>query len=105
MNGKYSRGTLLNVDTEQVTNALGDVPVFGAAYPSVFVIDQREKIGWRFVSEADELRLTGATVLERAVGPVIDQKRRRELEEGGGVTATSSNSAIGLGNHLSLGIE
>ncbi len=105
VNGKYAQGTLLDVKTEQVTNALGDVPVFGVAYPSVFVMDPYGKVVWRFVSEADELRLTGAAILERSVGTVADAQRHGVWNEQAAVTAVASNAAVGLGNRLWIGVE
>jgi hypothetical protein len=104
-NRKYSKGTLLDVTTEQITNALGDVPVFGAAYPSVFVIDTNGKIAWRFVSEADELRLTGTAILEHSISAPVNESHQIIANERVGIVATASDTAVGLGNRTVIGIE
>jgi peroxiredoxin len=104
-NRRYPKGTLLDVNSEQITNALGDVPVYGAAYPSVFVIDKKGQISWRFVSEADELRLTGAAILERSIGVSADASRASSPHGRVEVVVTASNTEAGLGNRLRLGLE
>jgi hypothetical protein len=104
-NRRYPKGTLLDVTSEQITNALGDVPVYGVAYPSVFVIDARGKLVWRFVSESDELRLTGTAILERSVGVPAGASRRSLPSGRVQVVLTASNTELRLGNRLSLGLE
>jgi len=104
-NRRYARGTLLDIKTEQITDSPGDVPVYGVAYPSVFVIDRRGKLLWRMVSETDELRVTGATILERSIG-VIAGESRRSLQNGRiQIAVTASNTEAGLGNRLLIGLE
>jgi peroxiredoxin len=104
-NRRYTKGTLLDVDAEQITNALGDVPVYGVAYPSVFVIDPKGKIIWRFVSETDELRLTGAAILERSIGAMADASRLSLPAGRVQLVVTASDTEAGLGNRLWLGLE
>jgi hypothetical protein len=104
-NQRYTKGTLLDVNSEQITNAPGDVPVYGVAYPSVFVIDPKGRLLWRFVSEADELRLTGTAILERSVGVIAAGSRQPLTNARIQVTATASNTSAGLGNRLSIGLE
>jgi AhpC/TSA family/Disulphide bond corrector protein DsbC len=104
-NRRYARGTLLDINTEQITDSPGDVPVYGVAYPSVFVIDKRGKLLWRFVSETDELRLTGTAILARSIG-VIAGESRHSLQNGRiQITTTASNTEAGLGNRLLIGLE
>lgn len=104
-NRRYARGALLDVNTEQITDSPGDVPVYGLAYPSVFVIDGRGKLLWRIVSETDELRLTGAAILERSIGVIADQSRN-SLQNGRiQIAITASNTEAGLGNRLLIGLE
>lgn len=104
-NRRYGAGALLDLNTEQITDAPGDVPVQGVAYPSVFVIDAAGIVRWRFVSEADELRLTGAAILQRSVG--AGARTARPIKENGHVRVlvTASNSEVGLGNRLRIGVE
>jgi peroxiredoxin len=104
-NRRYPKGTLLDVTSEQITNALGDVPVYGVAYPSVFVIDPRGKLVWRFVSETDELRLTGTAILERSIGATVDASRLSLPAGRVQVVLTASDTDAGLGNRLWLGLE
>lgn len=104
-NRRYAAGTLLDIGTEQMSQSPGDVPVYGVAYPSVFVIGPKGTLRWRFVSETDELRLTGTSILERSIG-VIAAPNRRTLQNGRvQVAVTASNTEAGLGNRLRLGLE
>lgn len=104
-NRRYVKGTLLDVNSEQITDAPGDVPVYGVAYPSVFVIDPKGRILWRFVSEADELRLTGTAILERSVGVIADGNRRTLTNGRVQLVVTANNTEAGLGNRLRIGVE
>jgi peroxiredoxin len=104
-NRRYPKGTLLDVNSEQITNSLGDVPVYGVAYPSVFVIDPKGKIVWRFVSETDELRLTGAAILERSIGAISSANRLSVTKGRLEVVVTASNTEAVLGNRLWLSVE
>jgi hypothetical protein len=104
-NRRFRVGTLLDIDTEQITDSPGDIPVYGVAFPSVFVIGPNGRVRWRFVSETDELRLTGAAILERSIGVIADGSRR-PLQNGRiQVTVTASNTDAGLGNRLRIGVE
>jgi hypothetical protein len=104
-NRRYARGTLLDLNTEQITQSPGDVPVYGVAYPSVFVIDGKGKLLWRMVSEADELRLTGAAILARSIGVIADESRH-SLQNGRiQIATTASNTEAGLGNRLLIDLE
>lgn len=104
-NQRYPKGTLLDIDSERITDSLGDVPVYGVAYPSVFIISPKGVILWRFVSEADELRLTAASILERSMEMIVDGSRRSVSNGRVQVTVTASNTEIGLGNRLLIGVE
>jgi peroxiredoxin len=105
-NRQYRKGTMIDVKTETVTYSWGDVPVYGISYPAVFILDPDGKVQWRFVSEADELRLTGAAILERSM-PSVALHNRRLLDTRGQIqiSTTSSNLAAGLGNRLIIGLE
>ena len=104
-NRRYAKGALLDINTEQITDLPGDVPVYGVAYPSVFVIDGTGKLLWRYVSETDELRLTGATILARSIGVIVDQSRH-SLQNGRiQINTVASNTQAGLGNRLLVGLE
>ncbi len=104
-NRRYPKGTLLDIDSERVTGSPGDVPVYGVAYPSVFVIGPKGAVLWRFVSEADELRLTGAAILQRSVGGIVDGSRRLLPNGRVQVTVVATNAEIGLGTRLNIGLE
>jgi len=104
-NRRYAAGTLLDINTEQITESPGDIPVYGVAYPSVFVIGPNGALRWRFVSESDELRLTGTAILERSVGAIADESRRLLQNGRVQVAATASNTEAGLGNRLRIGVE
>ncbi len=104
-NRRYAKGTLLDIDSEQITDSPGDIPVYGAAYPSVFVIDPNGKLLWRFVSETDELRLTGTAILERSIGAIAGESRRAMPGGRVQVSVTASNTDAALGNRLSIGLE
>lgn len=105
-NREYRKGTQLDVDQEKVYfDGVGRTPVYGLAYPSVFVLGPDGKVIWRFVSETSELRLTGAAILERAVGVPVDQSRVLLPPGRVQVSVTSSNTTVGLGNELFLGVE
>jgi peroxiredoxin len=104
-NRRYTKGALLDINTEQITDSPGDVPVHGVAYPSVFVIDGSGKLLWRFVSEADELRLTGATILARSLGAIAGESRHASQNGHIQITTTASNTEAGLGNRLLIGLE
>jgi hypothetical protein len=103
---QYRKGMQLDVDTERVyNNSLGYVPVFGLSDPAVFVLTRDHLVKWRFVSEGPELRLTGAAILEESVSGVADELRTPVISSHVQVTATASNSSIGLGNRIHIGVE
>jgi hypothetical protein len=104
-NRRYAPGTLLDIDTERITDSPGDVPVYGVAYPSVFVIGAKGTVLWRFVSETDELRLTGTAILERSIGAAPEVSRRPAQNGRVQATVTASNTEAGLGNRLWIGLE
>jgi hypothetical protein len=104
-NRRYALGTLLDLNTEQLTETPGDVPVYGVAYPSVFVIGPKGTLDWRFVSETDKLRLTGAAILERSVGAIANVNRRTLQNGRVQVAVNASNTDAGLGNRLRIGLE
>ncbi|HXN50161.1 MAG TPA: redoxin domain-containing protein [Bryobacteraceae bacterium] len=96
---RYRKGTQIDVDSS------GEVPVYGLADPSVFVLDPDGTVRWRFVSEHEELRLTAGSILQRAVGQLADQVRT-PLEAGKiHVETTASDTAASLGSRLTIGVE
>lgn len=106
VNREFRKGMQVDVQTEKVyLSSLGNVPVYGLAYPAVFVIGPDRKVAWRFVSESAELRLTGSAILERAVGVNIDAYRSAAQGNAVKVSATATTTAAGLGNRLTVGVE
>ena len=105
-NRKFRKGMQVDVETEKVyLSSIGNVPVYGLAYPAVFVIDSNKKIAWRFVSESAELRLTGSAILERAVGANIYAYRSAPQSGAVKVAATATTTAAALGSRLTVGVE
>ena len=103
---RYRKGMELDVDKEQVYfNSVGRVPVFGLSYPGVFVLARDGRVKWRFVSEGPELRLTGAAILEEAVGGIADQSRTSVSSRNIGVAATATNTSVGLGTRIRIAVE
>jgi hypothetical protein len=103
---RYRKGMQLDVDKEQVyVSSFRYVPVFGLSYPAVFVLARDHRVQWRFVSEGSELRLTGAAILEEAVGGIADENRTPVPSGNIHVTATATNTSVGLGNRLRIAIE
>jgi AhpC/TSA family/Disulphide bond corrector protein DsbC len=103
---RYRKGMELDVDKEQLyAYSSGYVPVFGLSYPAVFVLARDHRVKWRFVSEGSELRLTGAAILEEAVGGIADQSRTPVPSRNIQVTATATNTSVGLGNRIRIAIE
>ena len=96
---RYRKGTQIDVDSS------GEVPVYGLADPSVFVLSPDGTVRWRFVSEHEELRLTAGSILQRAVGQFVDQTRTPL--DGGRIAleATASDTAASLGSRLTVGVE
>jgi peroxiredoxin len=105
-NREFRKGMQVDVQTEKVyLSSLGNVPVYGLAYPAVFVIAPNRKILWRFVSEGAELRLTGGAILERSVGANIDAYRGAPQRGAVKVSATASTTAAALGNRLMVAVD
>jgi AhpC/TSA family/Disulphide bond corrector protein DsbC len=103
---RYRKGMELDVDKEQLyAYSSGYVPIFGLSYPAVFVLARDHRVKWRFVSEGSELRLTGAAILEEAVGGIADQSRTPVPSRNIQVTATATNTSVGLGNRIRIAIE
>ncbi len=103
---QYGKGMGLDVDTKKVyPDSFGKVPVYGISYPAVFVLGRDARVKWRFVSEGVELRLTGAAILEEAVGGIADESRTPVVSRNIQVTATATNTAVGLGNRIRIAIE
>ena len=71
----------------------------------MFVLDARGKVLWRFVSETDELRLTGAAILERSIGAIAGENRHSSQNGRIQITTTASNTEAGLGNRLLIALE
>jgi peroxiredoxin len=96
---KYRKGAEIDVDSS------GFVPVYGLPYSAVFVLRPDGTVRWRFVSEHEELRLTGSSILERSVGATVNESRL-PLEVGKlHVDAVASNTSAGLGSRLIIGLE
>jgi hypothetical protein len=103
---KYRQGMGLDVDTERLyDDSFGRVPVFGLSYAAVFVLTRDHRVKWRFVSENFELRLTGAAILEEAVGANVDQVRTPIDSRNIHITATATNAAVGVGDRIRIGLE
>ena len=51
------------------------------------------------------MRLTGAAILERAVGGVAEESRTSVPSRHVEVAATTSNAAVGLGTRVQIGVE
>jgi peroxiredoxin len=103
---RYRKGMELDVDKEQIyIYSQGNVPVFGLSYPAVFVVARDHRVKWRFVSEGSELRLTGAAILEEAVGGIADENRTPVPSRNIQVTATATNTSVGLGNRIRIAVE
>jgi hypothetical protein len=110
---RYRKGMELDVETEQLhLDPMGDVPVYGLSYPAVFVLSHDDRVEWRYVSEGSELRLTGAAILEEAVGGIADESRTPVSPTGNignvgniAVTATATNTSVGLGNRIRIAVE
>ncbi len=104
---RYRQGMQLDVDKEQVVlYSQGNVPVFGLSYPAAFVLSRDGRVKWRFVSEGSELRITGAALLEEAVGGIAEGARTavpgsRQV----GVITSTTNASVGLGNRIRIAIE
>ena len=105
-NRNYRKGMQLDVDKEQVSAySFDNVPVFGLSYPAVFVLARDHRVKWRFVSEGSELRLTGAAILEEAVGGIADESRTPVPSRNIQVAATATNTSLGLGNRIRIAVE
>ena len=103
---RYRKGAELDVKTEQLyLDPTGNVPVFGLSYPAVFVLTRDNRVKWRFVSEGSELRLTGAAILEQAVGGIADEIRTPVSSGHIPVTASATNRSVGLGNRIRIAVE
>ena len=95
----YHKLSQLDVDSS------GKVPVFGLAYPSVFVLNLDGTVRWRFVSEHEELRLTAGSIFSRSVGQ-FPNRNRTPLDAGRiHLEIESSETFAGLGSRLTLGLE
>lgn len=106
VNREFRKGMQVDVQTEKVyLSSLGNVPAYGLAYPAVFVIASNRKVVWRFVSESAELRLTGAAILQRAVGANIDAVRSAPQNGVVKVVSTASTTAAALGSRVAAGVE
>jgi peroxiredoxin len=102
----YRKGMELDVEKEQVhTNAAGNVPVYGLSYPAVFVLTRDHRVKWKLVSDGPELRLTGAALLEESVGGIAEGSRTPVPSRNVLVTATASNTSVGLGNRIRIAVE
>jgi hypothetical protein len=103
---KYGKGMGLDVERKLVYNdTFGKVPVFGLSYPAVFVLTPARVVKWRFVSDGPELRLTGASILEEAVAGIADEIRTPVASRDIQVTATATNTSVGLGNRIRIAVE
>lgn len=102
----FEKGMQLDVDKERIyTHPAGKVPVFGLSYPAVLVLTSDHHVKWRFVSERSELRLTGAAILEEAAGGIADASQTLVPSRDIRVTATATNTFIGLGTRVRIAVE
>jgi hypothetical protein len=96
---RYHEFSQLDIDSS------GEVPVYGLADSSVFVLSPDGTVRWRFVSEHEELRLTAGSILRHSVGQFADQTRT-PLDAGRiHLESTASDTAAGLGSRLTIGAE
>ena len=96
---KYRKGAEIDVDSS------GFVPVYGLPYSAVFVLRRDASVRWRFVSEHEELRFSGSSILERSVGETVNQSRL-PVEAGKlHVDAVAGNTSADLGSRLIIGLE
>jgi hypothetical protein len=103
---RYRKGMGLDVESERLyDNTFGKVPVFGLSYAAVFILTPDHRVKWRFVSEDFELRLTGAAILEEALGANADQVRTPIASRNVQITATATNTSVGLGNRIRIAVE
>lgn len=103
---RYRKGMQLDVDRDQLyVSSFKYVPVFGLSYPAVYVLARDRRVKWRFVSEGSELRLTGAAILEEAVGGIADASRTLVSSRNIQVTATATNTSVGLGSRIRIAME
>ncbi len=103
---RYGKGMGLDVETERIYNdTFGKVPVFGLSYAAVFVLTRDHRVKWRLISEDFELRLTGAAILEEAVGTNADGIRTVIPSRNIQIVTTASNTQVGLGNRIRIGVE
>jgi peroxiredoxin len=95
---KYHEGSEVFVDS-------ASVPVNGISYSAVFVLSPSRKVVWRFAAETEQLRLTGSAIVERAAGFV--SVASRSSVDGGKIQieTTASNTTVGLGMRLILGVD
>lgn len=95
---KYHEGS-------QIYDESAEIPVYGISYSAVFVLDRSRKVKWRFAAETEQLRLTGAAILERGVG-LVTRAVRSEVDGGKvQIELTASNAGLGLGQRSILGVE
>ena len=96
---RYRKGAQLDVDSS------GEVPVYGLADPSVFVISRDGIVIWRFVSEHEELRLTAGSILERSIHEAVNQTRTAVAAGKTRLNLTASDTSANLGSRVTIGIE
>lgn len=103
---RYRPGHQIDVKTETVhANSVGFTPVDGIAYPSAFLVGPDGKVIWRYVSESAELRLTGAAIINQAVG-ILQPKATNEITAGKlDVVTDSSDNSVGLGSRILLEVD
>lgn len=102
----FHKSDQLDIERETVYSGdAGFIPVYGLAYPSVFVIAPDRKVMWRFVSESAEFRLTGASILAHSVGIVAEANPASVAARHFPVTLTSSNARAALGNRILLDVK
>ncbi len=81
------------------------VEAYGLADAAVFVLSPKQTVEWRFVSENETMRLTGAAILEHSFGTVT-AATRTEVDSGNiPIVLTASNKEVGTGDRIVLGIE
>jgi alkyl hydroperoxide reductase subunit AhpC len=88
------------------TAALSDtVPAYGLSDAAVFLLNPKQEIQWRLVSESETRRLTGAAILEHSLGTVTEAIKT-EVDSGKiPIELTASNKEVGTGDRIVLGID
>lgn len=105
-NGEYQRGMQIDVEREILyRNSFDNTPVYGMAYPAIFILDPSGKVSWRFVSTRAELRFTASAVLARSGQALVRHPSQSIQEPNARIISSTSNLSSGLANRLYLSVD